>query len=64
VFAADAADRMVHAARQVQRALAARGNEASLGSSVTPLAAFGGVDTITARRRIADAVIAAGKHPF
>jgi hypothetical protein len=31
---------------------------------VTPIAAFAGVDGITARRRIADAVVAAGRHPF
>jgi alkylation response protein AidB-like acyl-CoA dehydrogenase len=64
VFVSDAADRMTHAARQVQRALAGRGHGAPLGDRMAPLAAFDGIDTVAARRRVADAVIAAGKHPF
>jgi hypothetical protein len=31
---------------------------------IARLAEFDGVDTVAARRRIADAVIAAGKHPY
>jgi hypothetical protein len=64
VFASDAADRIVHAGRQIQRALAARGSGAGLADQLASIAAFAGVDAIAARRRIADAVIAAGKHPF
>ncbi len=62
VFACDAADRIVHASRQVARALGGRG--AAIGEGIAPLAAYVGVDTIAARRRIADAVIQAGQHPF
>jgi alkylation response protein AidB-like acyl-CoA dehydrogenase len=62
VFACDAADRIVHAGRQVARALGARGT--AIVDGTAPLAAFVGVDTIGARRRIADAVIRAGQHPF
>ena len=63
VFASDAADRMAHAAKQVARALAGRssGGAAELIAAVT---AHPGVDTVGARRRIADAVIRASRHPF
>ena len=64
VFVSDAADRMMHAGRQVLRALTARGQASQLADRMAPMATFAGVDTIAARRRIADAVIAAGKHPF
>jgi butyryl-CoA dehydrogenase len=64
VYASDAADRMAHAARQIVRALAARDCRTGFHGLVTPIVAFAGVDGITARRRIADAVVAAGRHPF
>jgi len=54
----------MHAGRQVLRALTARGQASQLADKMAPMATFAGVDTIAARRRIADAVIAAGKHPF
>jgi butyryl-CoA dehydrogenase len=63
VFTSDAADRMVHSAKQVARALAARGRD-GLADLIAPLAAHPGVDTVAARRQIASAVIAAGRHPF
>ena len=63
VFASDAADRMVHAAKQVARALAGRSG-GSGGELIAAVAAHPGVDTVSARRRIADAVIRAGRHPF
>jgi alkylation response protein AidB-like acyl-CoA dehydrogenase len=63
VFASDASDRMVHAAKQVARALAGRGRS-NLADLIAPLAAHPGVDTVAARRRIAETVIAAGRHPF
>jgi alkylation response protein AidB-like acyl-CoA dehydrogenase len=62
VFASDAADRMAHAAKQVSRALAAAGR-ASLDAAAA-VAGFDGVDTVAARRRVAAAVVGAGKHPF
>ena len=64
VYEGDAADRIAAAAKQVVAALTARGADASLSSAVQQLAAYTPIDPIAARRRIADAVIAAGKHPF
>ncbi len=64
VYAGDAADRVARAARHVVAALAARGADASLMASVRRLTTYVGADVIAARRRIADAVIEAGKHPF
>ena len=94
VFVSDAADRMVHLARQVIRALNGhaaeqdevrlkpdatydevrlepdatddfrRGRAASLADLVAPIASFDGVDGVAARRRISDAVVEAGRHPF
>jgi alkylation response protein AidB-like acyl-CoA dehydrogenase len=63
VYAADAADRITHSAKQVAAALAAKGRR-SLADAVAPVAAHTGVDPIAARRRVADAVISAGKYPF
>jgi butyryl-CoA dehydrogenase len=64
VYTHEAADRIGAAARQVVAALDGRGGDRSLGGAVQRLTAHGGVDVIAARRRIADAVIDAGKHPF
>jgi alkylation response protein AidB-like acyl-CoA dehydrogenase len=64
VFASDAADRIVHAGKQVVRALAGAGRGSGAGELVAAVAAHPGVDTVAARRRIADAVIRAGRHPF
>jgi hypothetical protein len=65
VYAADAADRIAHSGKQVVAALEARGaSVADLRAAVRNCAALDGVDTIAARRRIADAVIAAGRYPF
>jgi hypothetical protein len=64
VYASDAADRIGAAARQAAAALTTAGADAEIAAAVQQLAASPPVDTITARRRIADAVIAAGKHPF
>ena len=63
-YATDAADRIARSTRQVARALASRGCGASLADLSAPMANFDGIDGIAARRRIAAAVIAAGKHPF
>ncbi len=64
VYASDAADRLAHSGKQIAAALAARGAGAPLVGLVHDLATHAGVDTIAARRRIADAVIQAGRHPF
>jgi alkylation response protein AidB-like acyl-CoA dehydrogenase len=64
VYTSEAADRVASAARQVAAALTAKGADSSIVSAVDRLTAHAPVDTIAARRRIADAVIEAGKHPF
>jgi alkylation response protein AidB-like acyl-CoA dehydrogenase len=64
VYESDAADRIAAAAKQVVAALTARGGDASLASNVQQLTAYTPTDPIAARRRIADAVIAVGRHPF
>ena len=62
VFVADAADRIVHAAKQVAHALGAAA--AATRERIAPIAAHPGVDSVAARRRIAAAVLAAGGHPM
>jgi alkylation response protein AidB-like acyl-CoA dehydrogenase len=64
VYTNDASDRVTAAARQVVASLGARGVDAGLADGVRRLAAYGGIDAIAARRRIADAVIDAGKYPL
>jgi alkylation response protein AidB-like acyl-CoA dehydrogenase len=64
VYVNDAADRVAAASRQVVAALNTRGGDASLAGGVQRLAAYAGIDGIAARRRIADAVIEAGKYPL
>ena len=64
VFASDAADRIMHASKQVVRALIGAGRGSGAGDLIAAVAAHPGVDTVAARRRIADAVIRAGRHPF
>jgi alkylation response protein AidB-like acyl-CoA dehydrogenase len=61
----DAVDRMTHSGRQVVAALAARrALLPGLADAVSRLATAAGTDTIAARRRVAAAVIAAGKYLF
>jgi butyryl-CoA dehydrogenase len=64
IYVNDAADRVAAASRQVVASLNARGADASLAASVQRLAAYAGIDAIAARRRVADAVIDAGKYPL
>jgi len=64
VYSNEAADRVAAAARQVVSALAARGADGSLAAGAHRLSAYAGIDAIAARRRIADAVIEAGKYPL
>ena len=54
VYTNDAADRVA----------AARGADRAIGDGVRHLVAYAGIDAIAARRRIADAVIEAGKYPL
>jgi alkylation response protein AidB-like acyl-CoA dehydrogenase len=64
VYTSDAADRIAGASRQVVAALGAAGVDAAVGDTVLNLVRQDPVDTISARRRIADAVIQVGKSPF
>ncbi len=64
VYTSDAADRIAAAAGQTATALAADGGDTSLPAMVQRFGAYPSIDVIAARRRIAEAVIAAGKHPF
>ena len=64
VYTSDAADRAAHAARQVSRALDGAGKRPGFAELLAPIAVYSGVDTVSARRRIAQVVVAAGRHPF
>ena len=64
VYASDAADRLAHSGKQIAAALSARGDGEPLAGLVHEVATRPGIDTIAARRRIADAVIRAGRHIF
>jgi alkylation response protein AidB-like acyl-CoA dehydrogenase len=65
VYAGDATDRIAHSAKQIVAALAARSSdEPGLADLVGRLAARPAIHAIDARRRIADAVVAAGRYPF
>ena len=62
VYASDAADRMEHSARQVVAALANDSEANSLFEGVRRLSSHATFNTVAARRRIADAVIKAGRY--
>jgi len=64
VYASDAADRIAAAAKAVVAALQAHGGDDSLACGAQTLAAHAPIDAIAARRRIADAVIDAGRYPL
>ena len=64
IYASEASDKVAAAARQVTSALEADGADPAIASAAGRLTAHEGVDTIAARRRVADAVIEAGKHVF
>ena len=64
VYTNDAADKVAAASRQVVAALGARHGDDALAAGVQRLVPYAGIDAIAARRRIADAVIEAGKYPL
>jgi len=64
VYTNDASDRVAAASRQVVAALHTRKADGALGAGVQKLVAYAGIDAIPVRRRIADAVIEAGKYPL
>ncbi|MET0624776.1 MAG: acyl-CoA dehydrogenase family protein [Pyrinomonadaceae bacterium] len=62
VYASDAADRMAHSARQIVAALADGGDSRALLEGVRALTHHTPPNTVAARRRIADAVLKAGRY--
>ena len=62
VYASDAADRMAHSARQIAAALADGGDSRELLECVRQLTHHTPPNTVAARRRIADAVLKAGRY--
>jgi alkylation response protein AidB-like acyl-CoA dehydrogenase len=64
IYASDASDKVAAAARQVTAALAAEGGDPSVTAAAQRLATHPAVDVIAARRRVADAVIDAGRYIF
>jgi len=64
VYTHDAGDRVMAASKQVVAALRERGVDPRVAAVAPRFAAYGGVDAIAARRRIANAVIEAGKYPL
>jgi alkylation response protein AidB-like acyl-CoA dehydrogenase len=62
VYASDAADRMEHSAKQVMATLADAGELDPLLDDVRQLTRHKTLNTIVARRRIADSVIKAGRY--
>jgi alkylation response protein AidB-like acyl-CoA dehydrogenase len=62
VYASDAADRLEHSAKQVAAALSDGGDPAELLESVRRLTRHTPPNTVAARRRIADAVLRAGRY--
>jgi alkylation response protein AidB-like acyl-CoA dehydrogenase len=62
VYASDAADRMEHSAKQVVAALSDGGDSTELLEGVRGLTRHAPPNTVAARRRIADAVIRAGRY--
>jgi alkylation response protein AidB-like acyl-CoA dehydrogenase len=65
VYTSDAADRVLHASKQVLNALSGRSDRLdALRHVVSRIAAHPGTDTVAARRRIGDAAIQAGRYPF
>ena len=63
VFAADSVDRLTHAAKNALAAVAAPDPGAAL-QTMHKLLQHPAVDTIAARRRIADAIIEAKRYPL
>jgi butyryl-CoA dehydrogenase len=64
VYTSDAADRLAHSAKQVAARLASVGRRGALDEAMRPFPAHGAIDTVAARRRIAEAVLDAGRHQF
>ena len=64
VYASDAADKIGHSARQVLAALADGPDAATLGDGIRTVASYTTCNTVAARRRIAAAIVKAGRYPL
>lgn len=65
VYVSDAMARAAHAGRQILHALAGRTDRVEgLADVLAQVRAHDGIDTVAARRRIADAVVAGRRYPF
>jgi len=64
VYACDAVDRCAHAGKQILNALGTREGVDRLPSIVARVNEHPGIDSVAARRRIADAAIAHSRYPF
>jgi len=64
VYASDAADRMEHSGKQVLAALADAPEAAAVRDTIRALASHATHNTVTGRRRIAAAIVKAGRYPF
>jgi alkylation response protein AidB-like acyl-CoA dehydrogenase len=65
VYASDAADRIAHAGKQILNAIPeTSGRTGELAMAVAEVVTHRGTDTVSARRRIGDAAIDAGRYPF
>ena len=65
IYTSDALDRVAHAGKQIVNALAARGERIDpLIAAVAQAREHPGTDTVAARRRVGDAVIAQSRYPF
>ena len=65
VYASDAADQLLHAAKTIVNALSSHSDNAdTVREAMSAVATHRGVDTVAARRRIGDAAIEAGRYPF
>jgi hypothetical protein len=65
VYTCDAMDRVAHAGKQIVNALQDRSERIDqLSAALTRIREHAGIDSVGARRRIGDAVIAAGRYVF
>jgi hypothetical protein len=65
VYTSDAMDRVAHAGKQIANALRGKTEHIdALAGALARVAAYPGIDTVAARRRIGDAAIAATRYPF
>ena len=64
VYATDAANRIGHSAKQVAAALAERGDTTALLKEIRRLGNYPTFNTVAARRRIASAILRAGRYPL